>query len=254
MQLTFAVFHVDVPSKVIEDITKFDPEYILGKPKEMLRALFGSARRFHPECRTVVLTDEKTQFPGLPKNVELYRYSLDNLKIMLSRSKAQLEFIQQTNGESHIVFLDPDILIQKDLLPLFDKNFDVGLTYRHRQTQFNSGVILINGRGWNRAYIFMERIYNLVRDRYIEWQAWYGSELALMEALRVPSTIVDQIIIVSHDWGMRILLLPASTYNYISPDFTAMDGYYPDKAILHFMEERKIQLLPYYEKYIKIAD
>lgn len=252
MQLTFATFDVDITPEIEAQVKAMEPNFNHGPAQEMIKLLFASARRTHPGCRRVILTDEHTQFPDMPDDVEIFRYQLDISKLTMSRTIAQLEFLRQSKGETHIVFVDTDILIQGNLDKLFTKNFDVGLTYRQNFMPINGGVIFINGRGYWRASIFMERILGLMRDRYIEWQSWYGSQLALKEAINLTSTLTNEVIIVDHDWGMRVLLVPGSIYNFTTPETEVMDKHYPDKVILHFKGPRKELMFPYYEKYFKL--
>lgn len=262
MQLTFATFAVVLSREVAAHLKNIEPDFVEGTDRENALLLFASARRYHPGCRAVILTDEHSQFPGLQPDIEIHRYPMDPSKLMMSRTKVQMDFIRESKGSTHIVFIDTDILFQGSIESLFQKKFDIGLTYRQHSMPINGGVIFVNAEGSHAAAIFMERILGLLRDRYFEFDALFGVQFALTEAMfgpeyalkedeNVPLTLTDEVMILMHDWGMRILMLPSLIYNFTAPWPEVMDKFYPGKLILHFKGNRKELMLPYFEKYIK---
>lgn len=251
MQMTFAAFDMDVPEDAAKELLVLDPSYLRGETKKSMLYLFATIRHYHPGCRTVLLTDEMTQFGELPHWLEVVRFRLDAAKLTMSCTKAHWEFIKQTKGESHIVFLDTDILIQGNLDHLFIKDFDVGLTYRYHFMPYNGGVIFVNGRGYKGACVFFEQAYALIRDVYVEYQARAGSQLAFKVAVGLPTSLTNEQVIVINQWGVKVLLVPASTYNYTKLPPEVMDEYYPDKLILHFKGDRKGLLFDYFDNYLK---
>ncbi len=245
--LTFAVFHAELTAEAKSNILKVEPCFVDFPAQQLIEVLFASIRRFHPHCRTAILTDLKTEFPISPES-DLFRYDLDTNFIGLSRTKAQVAFLKQRENPGSVIFLDYDMLVQGDLNPLFNQPFDVALTYRAHITPINGGVIIIHENGFDRGLAFMEKVLkiSLEKPRYY---AWYGNQRALLRAIGIDAFFKrksDTLTI----GQTHILLLPCSLYNFSTED-DQMEDYYPDKKILHFKGARKPFLLPYFEKYIK---
>lgn len=249
--ITFATFEVDVTPETGEKIRQLSTVHSSdrGLQKEFIKVLFSSARRFHPECRTVILTDQHTQFPDYPSHIEIHRFSLDTQFLTMSRTQAQIEFLKaQITSPSHLVFLDTDILIQQSLLPLFTETFDIGLTYREHEMPINGGVILIHGDHYSRALPFMENMLSLIQNEFKEFKTWFGSQYALKKLVPLPNNKEEKIYITNE--GTRFLLLPGKIYNYTDPK-GPMDHQYPETAILHFKGNRRQFLLPYYHQWLE---
>ena len=66
--------------------------------------MFQSVTAFHPDARKVLLTNQGAMFADLPSGVEVQYYDIDTSNIMLSRSYAQLAFLQAHDFRSHVIF------------------------------------------------------------------------------------------------------------------------------------------------------
>jgi hypothetical protein len=214
-------------------------------PQAFARAMFASAAHFHPRCRQVLLTDLQTAVPHLP-DVDVVRLDLDTTRPMLARSIAWLAFIQQS--DSHIVFLDTDILINANLDPLFARDFDVGLTYRHhRRWPINAGINFVHGDHLAGAARFHQRWLERFQTGYAHNTVWGGDQDALRDLVdEADFTRRDIFLHRQHDF--EILMLPCVEYNYSSADEHGMDGDYPEKKVLHFKGRRKPNMLPYWSR------
>lgn len=242
MSIIFATFHVDLSSDATSDVLSLEPNFVRHEPKELIQALFASVRYHHPDSRTVILTDQTTQFP-FQEDRETYRFDFDSQYPILSRTQAQLQFLKNQNVKSHIVFLDSDMLVQTCLNDVFAKPFDVGLTYRPGSMPINGAFICVNQHGYAAASHFFEKMLELMTTEFKTFQAWYGDQLALAKMVPVPPIVQEEEILFSHA-EIRFLLLPASQYNFTT-SAKLMNGDYSDKKILHFKGTRKRFMLPY---------
>ena len=114
------------------------------EPHQYIQTMFASARRFHPDCRAVVLSDQATRFPPRA-DIDIIRYELDAQQPMLARSIAWLAYLRAARG--HTVFLDSDLLINGDLSHIFAVDFAAALTYRDGDSKWpiNAGVNFAHG-------------------------------------------------------------------------------------------------------------
>lgn len=247
MNLIFVTYHVEVSEDIERKVLSMQRYFSRFEPMLLIKALFESARLQHSSCRTVLLTDKTTQFSGLPESVEIYRYGFDISKLTMSRTQAQLEFLKGLTTDSHVIFLDSDILVQECLSDIFMQEFDVGVTYKQHVIPINGGVIFIHGKSRSIGCSFLGKIVELMEEQFQQFQTWYGSQYALRQIIPIPSHLKDESIIGTSN-GIKILLLPANKYNFTTPG--RMQGYYPEKAILHFKGFRKKYLLPYLQSYL----
>ena len=248
MPLTFATFYIDISEEVKQSILAIEPSFTIHKEFQLLQAFFASARRFHPDCRTVILTDLKTVI-NLSADIEIMRFDVDNRLVGFSRTLAQKAFLKQTTPPESVLFLDYDMLIQSNLDAMFQQPFDVALTYRRHPVPINGGFIAIHGDGYEGGLAFMEKMVTISHQKP-QYYTWFGNQRALVRSVGVNNFFdrTSDLIEVDH---IRILFLPGELYNFSTPDDVAMDGDYPDKKILHFKGRRKEYLLDYFKKMMK---
>jgi len=234
-------FHVSLDSdeSVHPNQTLKDREYFL-----MVWMMFSSARLFHRKVSTIMLTDEKTEFKGLPRTVKYVRSEVDPEKLMLARTIAQLKYVQHHEFSTPLVFVDSDILFNATLSPIFEMDFDVALTWRtNAEMPINGGLLILNNIRPHVSKLFFERFVKIYRDKYSDSAAWFGDQLALRDCAGVDFSQISGLEIVEAD-GVRVLLLPCDTYNFSPRNlYSEISTNLSNKTVLHFKGERK-RLMP----------
>ncbi len=246
--ISFVTFYIDVTARTMGNIHRRTSTITVTEPHEYIRTMFASARRFHSQCRQVILSDRGTIFPPHP-DTDIIRYDLDSENPMMSRSIAWLDYIKEAAG--HMIFLDSDILINGDLSRVFDYDFDVSLTYRNEDKwPINAGINFAHGRRIDGAARFHRRWLRRFRGQHHGSSVWGGDQDALREIFSAVDFARDDIF--CHDLdGIKVLFLPCSIYNFSTSMECEMDGHYPEKKVLHFKGRRKPHLFPYWRTYIK---
>ena len=160
--ITFTAFYVELTSSTLERVHERVTSISAPDPQGFTQAMFASATHFHPHCRKVILTDLQTPCPVI-SGVQIIRLDLDPTQPMLARSLAWLAFIQQS--DTHIVFLDTDILINANLDHLFAHDFDVGLTYRNQEEwPINAGINFVHGDHLDRGARFHRELVGALSE------------------------------------------------------------------------------------------
>lgn len=248
--ISFVTFYIDVTTRTMDNIHRTTSTITVTEPHEYIRTMFASARRFHSECRQVILSDRRTVFPLHP-DTDIIRYDLDAGNPMMARSMAWLDYVKEAEG--HTIFLDSDILINGDLSLVFDYDFDVALTYRDEEKwPINAGINFAHGGRIGGAARFHRRWLGRFRSQHQLSSVWGGDQDALREIFSAVDFARDDAF--CHDLdGIKVLFLPCSTYNFSTSMKCEMDGHYPEKKVLHFKGRRKPHLFPYWRTYIKRA-
>jgi len=220
----------------------------------MLDLLFRSARLFHRGARCTLLTDASTHVHGIRGTVQRVLAPIDHRTLMLSRSLAQLQHVEQTDFRRPLVLIDSDILLRASLQDLFSTDFDVGLTWRtNREMPINGGLIVLNNRRPEVTRRFFGKFVAIYQERYAgdSNAAWYGDQLAMRDCVglghetmaKEPVQVID---------GVRVRFLPCDTYNF-SPDnsLAAIASGLPDKRVLHFKGQRKRLMQPFWDAFLQ---
>lgn len=249
--ITFATFYIDSAKSAQETIAK---ENILLENRnqyfQMIDMLFRSAAIYHPDCKKVILTDKNTDLGQLASDVIVHRVEMNPDAVMLGRLIAQLDYTQNEDARSDIVFLDSDMLINSSLEPLFEEDFQVALTYRiHDEMPINGGVIFVSKAQKPQATEFLTDVLKIYREKYAAHSAWWGDQYALHDAvgadLRAQVSDSEPLQCLNAN-GLKTLLVPCSIYNF-SPEieFGEISSRLAQPAIIHFKGYRK-KLIPYY--------
>ena len=120
----------------------------VGPLSNIAQIMVASVRAAMPHARIVQMTDYATKpVTGVDHAI---RKRWDGKTLMTYRLEHLKDF---PPGDA--VFLDADVVVQKDLAPLFEDEFDIGLTYRdatdpsllltpqaYETMPFNTGVVL----------------------------------------------------------------------------------------------------------------
>lgn len=248
--ISVVTFHVEInkggddPSPIRSPDNK---EYL-----DMVDMLFMSARQFHPGSSCIVLTDEHTRLGSLSSYCLRMNYAVRPNKIMFDRMGAQRAFIQDYDFSRPVMMADSDVLVNDSLDPVFQQNFDVGLTWRNNaRMPINGGVLFINNKQPSACRRFFAVIHELYERKYAEQAGWYGDQYALHDFLGMTRKEIASHtgIVAAH--GCRILLLPCERYNY-SPENTSASiaSRFLDKYVLHFKGERKRLMKLYWQAHL----
>ncbi len=247
--ITFVTFYMDVTDQTMASIHQTTSTITVTEPHQYIQTMFASARRFHPDCRTVVLSDQATQFP--PRvDIDIIRYDLDTQQPMLSRSIAWLAYLRAAHG--HTVFLDSDLLINGDLSHVFAADFAAALTYRDGDSKWpiNAGINFAHGDDLAAAAAFHEIWLREFRAAHLKQSVWGGDQDTLRELFAAVDFARED----SFNWRLGdidIRFLPCARYNFSTAKAHEMNGYYPDALVLHFKGKRKPYMFPYWRTHIR---
>ena len=247
--INFVTFYMDVTDRTMADIHRTTSTITVTEPHRYIRTMFASARLFHPDCRSIILSDRATPFPP-GEDIEVIRYELDRGQPMLSRSIAWLDYLRAADG--HTIFLDSDLLINGDLAHVFAADFAVALTYRDgdKKWPINAGVNFAHGARLDKAAAFHETWLKEFRVVHGERSVWGGDQDSLRELFAAVDFARED----SFNWRLGeldIRFLPCARYNFSTARAHEMGGYYPEAKVLHFKGKRKPFMLPYWRQYLK---
>lgn len=246
--ITFATFHADLSAATMELIRGHEErtgtnsfDWSGAECPDTLRALiqtmFASVSRMHSDHRKVILTDQGTSFESL-EGVDIFRSPCSS-QPALGRSTAWVDFLRQAPADSHIVFLDYDMLIQRSLEPVFESVFDVGLTFRiHHRWPINAGIQFVHASRLERALGFYEKALATLSGKFVDWTVWCGDQWALQEL--VHADFSGRSAFHHTEGGFDLLLLPGEEYNYSAEaEWHFQPGAYDAKKVLHFKGSQK---------------
>lgn len=248
--ITFVTFYIDVTDQTMATIHETTSTITVTEPHRYIQTMFASAKRFHPDCRLVVLSDRRTRFPPHPA-AEIIRYKLDPKNPMMSRSISWLNYLRRADG--HTIFLDSDILINGDLSPIFAEDFAVCFTYRDGDAKWpiNAGINFAQGRHLAKAADFHARWLRRYREAHRDYSVWGGDQDALRELFAAVDFARDDCF--TQRFGdCDIRFIPCAAYNFSTKIAEDMDGHYPDARVLHFKGRRKPFMLPYWRNHIQM--
>ncbi len=247
----FVSFHADRPAGV----TGAHPNANLDTAgyRRMLDLLFRSVRLTHPTAHCVLLTDRTTGIGGIRGPVQRVDGPVDHKSLMLSRSLAQAAFVDADDFSRPLVLLDSDILLNGSLRPLFDEDFDVGVTWRPSSTMpLNGGLLVLHNRRPEVSKAFFARFVRTYAERFATEGkgAWYGDQLALQDCVGLNHDELARREMVVKD-GCRIRLLPCDTYNF-SPEnrLDAIGDGLPGRLVVHFKGLRKRLMQPFWDAFL----
>ncbi len=248
--MEFVTFHVTLRSgsEAHPNQTLMHREYM-----SMIDMMFASARLMDRSARTVVLTDNNTDFGQCRTPIDaIVRTDVDAGKLMLERTRSQLRYIETSAFAAPIVILDSDILINAPLQKIFDIDFDVALTWRESKVQpINGGFLILNNQRPDVSRHFFQKFCSLYVERYADQAAWYGDQLALRDCVGLPLKQMRERNLVDVE-GCRILLLPCDSHNFSPVNrYTEIQADWPEKVVLHFKGDRKRLMSPYWHAWLK---
>jgi hypothetical protein len=138
------------------------------------------------------------------------------------------------------------MLVVEPLAPVFEGSFSVGVTHRddEKEMPYNGGIYFVRKERLPEAVRFFERMLEIYQQKYREYAAWWGDQLALRDAV---VEFQEQ----SQDRVVRVF--PCATFNY-SPAYGSV---YKDvlrapsrAAVWHFKGSRKLAMRVYAKSYL----
>jgi hypothetical protein len=199
----------------------------VGENGLLPRIMVAAARRVMPAARIVHLTDECTA--PVAGADEIIRRPYDGEHLMTFRL-AHFAGLNPCNA----VFLDTDVMVQKDLAPLFEWEFDVALTVRENRVMdpdgvdvavdmpYNTGVMLSKPGGWD-FWREAARHCELLPEKRRRW--WGDQDAVKAVADTIPLCVLD---------------LPCAVYNH-SPNEETEDV--SGRHVVHYKGFRKPWML-----------
>lgn len=135
-QIDLVAFHVDLPSAPSGIHEPVDYQ-------KVLQLSFAAAALRAPLARRIVLTDETTAIPEETGAHEIRRFALDPGALMYERMRLQQLYLRSRPSERASVFMDTDVVMNRDPAEVFQQQFDIGLTWRtgFPDAPFNGGLI-----------------------------------------------------------------------------------------------------------------
>jgi len=190
--------------------------------REVAQIMVASVKHAMPGAKVTQLTDYGTK-PILGVD-DVIRKHWNGQHLMPYRFLHMKDF-----PLARTIFLDYDIVVQKDLGILFEDEFDVALTLRDDEDlskrpmmreamPYNTGVMLSRASGRP----FWEEAHRMCLGMPDEVQGWYGDQVAI-KTLAESSTL-------------KIKTYPGTLYNY-SPGLYDEDV--SDKFVLHYKGQRR---------------
>jgi lipopolysaccharide biosynthesis glycosyltransferase len=198
----------------------------VGEASIIPEIMVASVHATMPDARIVQMTDFETKkVIGVD---EMIRKHWDQRLLMPYRLLHLKEF-----PAVNAIFLDADVVVQRDLRRLFQDEFDIALTYRdetdpslrksplaYQMMPFNAGVMLARSSGRD----FWAEAHRVCLDMPEDRQYWFGDQLAIKEVAARTTLKVKQ--------------YPCALFNY-SP--SRWDEDLSDKYVIHYKgNNRKI--------------
>lgn len=236
------LFHVDLPAA---------PSGLHGRIdyKAVAALSFEAAKRRAPQARRILLTDEQTTVPDELGVQDIIRSPINRDRLMYERMRAQERYLTARPADRATVFMDVDIVPNRDPAEIFAEDFHVGLTWRPEfpDAPINGGLIFVGPGEAGRAFFQQSiRCYDaladgsglsLLFDRDV--RAWWGDQYALALMVDYRHFVSREHDAVAVD-GARVRLFPCADYNFTpeagqsySADFLA------SRHFLHFKGNRK---------------
>lgn len=199
----------------------------IGKISKVAQIMVASVRKAMPTARVVQMTDADTK-PVIGVD-DVIRKRYDGKYPMPYRLLHLKDF-----PDADAVFLDTDVVVQKDLAPIFENEFDIGLTIRDQPVfdpdgidvtiamPYNTGVMFSRASGrpfWEAAYRHCLTFSDFEKK-------WWGDQLSIKAVADTTS--------------LKLKTFPCDLYNY-TPNNPEEDV--KEKFVVHYKGTRKLWML-----------
>jgi len=199
-----------------------DPAY-----HAMARLCIASVRKSMPGVEVHHLTDENT--PEI-EGVDSTRMFKGDYPLAVRR------MLHNAACEGEWLFIDCDVIVQKDVRHVFDYEFDVALTDREGTITNEAAYAAVMpynlGVSFSRSQRFWMFIVEHLQNAPEKWQQWEGDQRLICEFIKQKKM------------PFKVQVLPGYEYNY--PPKHPGDGTHA--SIVHYKGQRKAHLID------KIAD
>lgn len=252
-RVNIVFFHADSPSANLSPFDK--PDY-----HAMLARSIAVARAKTPSAKIVLLSDEQTRFSPELRVDAIRRNPLILSDLMYERMRMELEFLASSDCDGDTVFLDSDVIVNRDPADIFDGTFDVGLTWRSDppDAPFNGGVAFY--RKTPAALKFYRHLiethhalesFPAVIARFPEgMRRWWGHQLAMAATVgwdefarrRSDRLAIDDTV---------VRFLPEREYNFAA--IPAVSYNLDRRYFIHFKGARKSAHAPFASQFLGTA-
>jgi len=250
-EIEIVLFHADLPKA---------PSGVHGRLDylEVAAASFAAAAHNAPRARRILLTDEHTPVPDDIGAHDVVRHTIDCSRLMYERMRIQERHLASRVAGRATVFMDVDVMTNRDPAEIFAQDFDIGLTWRVEfpEAPINGGLIFAApGDGALTFFREARRCYDALADDgriaglfERDLRAWWGDQFALAQMLgyrqlaeRGPNGMLVG--------GSRVHLFPCEDYNF-TPEANVSygDAFLRSRHFLHFKGNRKTMQAAYLER------
>lgn len=216
---------------------------------DVLLSMAASVRHSLPGSRLIVLTDRQTSFPEVLGADEVMRFDIPRERLMLCRMQAQRAYLASALYDAPSAFVDSDIVFNQPLDEVFERPFDVGLTYRMDgfcriegqviNIPVNGGVMFFQPDRRTAALAYYKRALDAHLKQPEKYFAWGGNQIALLDAVGREAFFARDADDTTID-GTHYRFFPCERYNYTPPaDAIPSPDEAGERLVLHFKGKRK---------------
>jgi len=155
---------------------------------DILAHFVRAANALIPKCSVILVTSREAEVGEGLKGVQVVRLNVDTSSPMLERAYVMNAYVKSSLFTANTFFLDSDAIINGPIQDVFDRKFDVGLTFREDPylMPINEGVVLASGANKSAVKNFFDfylgTYTSLVTDAEIAER--FGSEFSNLKKWR----------------------------------------------------------------------
>lgn len=248
--VNFVAFHAKFDSGPPVASPKQERERIAANHSDLLDML-GQSALLTQDAPTLTLLANDCFEPGPNSPFAVRRVSVDQSTAMLDRSRAQKSWADAHDFSEPIVFLDTDMLLNRDLAFVFEQDFDIGLTWRpHSPDPVNGGLILVNNRRPDAARSFFAQFVREFEADHADQARWFGDQASLRQMLEIPAHGTD-LPPPQRVGEALVTFFPCEVFNFTPVNHPiGLAAPLDDKVVLHFKGPRKWMMYLYWEAYL----
>lgn len=231
------------------------PGHPVGAFWQTLAAMGYSARQAIDDAKIILLTGTDSIVPeglGIDK---ILRVSGRFDHLMLWEIDAWIAYFESDLVAENSILVDPDLLFLKDPRPVFDGDFDVGLTWHEYRTldhAINAGVIFCRVRRDGTAVAdFFKRCRDELMQLDPKYLQWFGDQEALCRAVGHNHLETSKLPPPTNVGTTAVAFFPCLHFNYWPSDHEMESDFRKEgKFVVHFKGERKQFIFSYFQKFI----
>ncbi len=229
-------------------------------PWSLYQLMRASIQRVSPKARFHLLTLDDAPVPkGVPFDaIVRIPGSIQNRdRLMLDEVESWHNYICSDYFCNPTIFMDFDILAQKDVDKIFEHPYDIGLTWDTDldQQPINAGVIPVRPDNREAVKAFFSQALDCIRNLPPKYHDWYGDQEALAKVVDwdgfdgvTPEETTVQ--------GATVRLFSCAEWNYSEPyegpDNKPVLKNTPEPVFVHFKGKRKYVMMDYASRFLNI--